>query len=207
MDPQLALAFWAMNLMLSVTPGPAVLQVAGAAVAQGPLRAQASIAGIALGNAIYIALSALGLGALFAAWPASLAAVRWLGAAYVAWLGIGALRAAWRGARSGESGQDLAPARARSPRRLFTDALVVQLSNPKSVLFFGALLPQFVAPQGWPALAQMLVLGGVAIALEWPILAGYAWFVQRGARRFGDHWVPAASGGLLLGAAAWMAAG
>jgi homoserine/homoserine lactone efflux protein len=175
MDLALAISFWSMNFVLSITPGPAVANVVGAALRSGLKPAQASIGGILLGNCIYIILALLGLGAIFAAIPGSLAALRVLGAAYIGWLGIQSLRA-WRCARQAEHRELPPPA---SARRLFSDALALQLANPKSVLFFGAMLPQFVQRGGWPPVVQMALLGAVAVFLEYPVLCVYAWLARR----------------------------
>lgn len=178
MDLVLALSFWSMNLMLSVTPGPAVIKVMGTALHRGQRAAQASIVGILFGNLIYIGLALMGVGALFAAVPGSLAVLRWIGAAYIAWLGLQSLRA-WHAGKGSAAGQ---PATANSAGRLFSEALSLQLANPKSILFFGALLPQFVRPDGWPEVAQMALLGAVAVTLEYPVLCIYAWLACRGRR-------------------------
>lgn len=194
MDLALAISFWSMNFVLSITPGPAVVNVMGAALRSGLRPAQASIGGILLGNLIYIALALLGLGAVFAAVPGSLAVLRWLGAVYIGWLGVQSLRT-WRNA-----GREAiaTPQRPEPARRLFADALVLQLANPKSVLFFGALLPQFVHSAGWPPVAQMALLGAVAVLLEYPVLCTYAWVARRNLGTRGSVALPLAAGCLLL---------
>lgn len=164
-----------MNFLLSITPGPAVANVMGAALTSGWRPAQASIGGILLGNCIYISMALLGLGALFAAVPGSLTVLRWLGAAYIGWLGMQSLRSWRRARREG----NLEPAPPASAIRLFADALTLQLANPKAVLFFGAMLPQFVHDGGWPPMVQMTLLGAVAVLLEYPVLSAYAWLARR----------------------------
>lgn len=194
MDMALAISFWSMNFLLSITPGPAVANVMGAALTSGWRPAQASIGGILLGNCIYISMALLGLGAVFAAVPGSLTVLRWMGAAYIGWLGVQSLRS-WRQARREGN---LEPAPPASPTRLFTDALTLQLANPKSLLFFGAILPQFVHDGGWPPMVQMTLLGAIAVLLEYPVLSAYAWLARRklGAGRRGVLQV--AAGCLLL---------
>jgi homoserine/homoserine lactone efflux protein len=163
-----------MNLVFSITPGPAVAKVMSAALNSGVKPAQASIGGILLGNCIYISLALLGMGAMFAAVPGSLTMLRWMGAAYIGWLGMQSLRS-WRRARRVGRPDPVPPA---SPKRLFLDALALQLANPKSVLFFGAILPQFVHRDGWPPMMQMALLGAVAVLLEYPVLCAYAWLAR-----------------------------
>jgi threonine/homoserine/homoserine lactone efflux protein len=162
-----AFAFFLLtNLVLSLTPGPAVLLVTGHAASNGWRRAQASVLGIMSGNATYCLLSAFGLGMLFLRAPLLVDAVKIAGAAYLAFIAIRALV----NANTPLVMSGVAPVAPAS--MLYRQALVLQLSNPKSVLFFCALLPQFVARgQGvW----QMLVLGFCAIVLEYPVLTAYS---------------------------------
>jgi threonine/homoserine/homoserine lactone efflux protein len=186
------------NLVLSLTPGPAVLLVTGHAAANGWQRAQASVLGIMSGNTIYCLLSALGLGVLFVRAPMLVSVVKGIGAAYLACIGIRALLHADKPLVLSQAGP-AAPAPA-----LYRQALVLQLSNPKSVLFFCALLPQFVSGEGdtvWP----MLALGFAAIVLEYPVLTAYSMLgaqVRRMASsRYAVHSLNVLSAGLLLLAA------
>jgi homoserine/homoserine lactone efflux protein len=156
--------------------------------------AQASIGGILLGNCIYISLALLGLGAIFAAAPGSLAVLRLMGAAYLGWLGFQSLRS-WRRMRRVDK---LEPRPAVSAKRLFGDALAVQLANPKSILFFGALLPHFVARTAWPPTVQMALLGAVAVLLEYPVLCAYAWLAHLNQSNRGTRFLELAAGCLLL---------
>lgn len=190
----LAISFWSMNFLLSITPGPAVANVMGAALTSGWRPAQASIGGILLGNCIYILMALLGLGAVFAAVPGSLTVLRWMGAAYIGWLGVQSLRS-WRHARREGN---LEPAPPSSATRLFTDALALQLANPKSLLFFGAMLPQFVHDGGWPPMLQMTLLGAIAVLLEYPVLSAYAWLARRKLGAGGRGVLQLAAGCLLL---------
>jgi homoserine/homoserine lactone efflux protein len=194
MDVALAISFWSMNFMLSITPGPAVARVMGAASQLGLKSAQASIGGILLGNCIYISLALLGLGAIFVAVPGSLAVLRLMGAAYIGWLGFQSLRS-WRRMRQVDK-LELRPA--VSAKRQFGDALAVQLANPKSILFFGALLPHFVAPTAWPPMLQMVILGAVAVLLEYPVLCAYAWLAHLNKSSRGTRFLELAAGCLLL---------
>jgi threonine/homoserine/homoserine lactone efflux protein len=162
-----AFAFFLLtNLVLSLTPGPAVLLVTGHAASNGWRRAQASVLGIMSGNATYCLLSAFGLGMLFLHAPLLVNVVKITGAAYLAFIAVRALV----NANKPLVVSGVAPV--ARPSVLYRQALVLQLSNPKSVLFFCALLPQFIARgQGvW----QMLVLGFCAIVLEYPVLTAYS---------------------------------
>jgi len=167
MDWKLYWLFLTTNFFLCLTPGPAVMLVTGRAMTVGMARGQASVLGILAGNLFYCVVSAVGLGALFLASPLAISAVKYAGGAYLLYIGLRTLFSRSERLRFTAIGrQESAPA-------LFRQAVLLQLSNPKSILFFGALLPQFVGA-GWPSYAQMLVLGVSAIALEYPILTAYS---------------------------------
>ena len=167
------LAFATTTFLLNITPGPAVMQVVGHSISNGWKASQASIGGILLANAMYCALSVLGLGALILAVPALFEVIKWCGVTYLAWLGLKSLRAAFRpGARSD------APVLVARPLTLFRQSFVLQGANPKSVLFFCALLPTFAGDaQGAPL--RIAVLGMVAIAMEYPVLLAYSLMAAR----------------------------
>jgi threonine/homoserine/homoserine lactone efflux protein len=151
-DPLTLLAFVPAGLALNLTPGADMMFCLGQGLKSGRRAAMAANFGIALGGMVHVTLAALGLGALVAAHPAAFEAIRWLGVAYLLWLAVGALRAS---PFAGEV------AVARVPVwRVFLQALMVNLLNPKVILFILAFLPQFVDP--WrPILPQFLVLGMV----------------------------------------------
>jgi homoserine/homoserine lactone efflux protein len=121
--------------------------------------------GILTGNALYFALSATGLGALLLASYELFALVRWLGAAYLIWLGV-------RACVGRSATRSTAPAVAVGRRRTFVSGFVLQAANPKALLFFVALLPQFIEPGGQVA-GQVLVLAVTSVAIELVILLGY----------------------------------
>ncbi|MCG2584943.1 LysE family translocator [Massilia sp. TS11] len=200
MDIQLIIAFLVVQTSLSVIPGPAVLKVVGTAISGSRAQAGLVALGVIAGNGVYIALSIAGLGALLRSVPESLKVINVLGAAYLCWVAIGALRATAASSRLGEIPQVLARGGA------FRLGLVSQLANPKSIIFFGALLPQFVSPHGWPAGLQMAVLGLISAVQELPVLLAYAWLADRIAQRFDDGravlWMKRIGGLLLLAAAA-----
>lgn len=156
---------------LSLSPGPAVLFVAGRGMAQGVAGAWPAALGIVLANSIYFLLSAAGIGAALAAAPQLFAVLRWLGAAYLLWLAWGAVSA-----RAGALSLD-ASLGSRPAGATMRAALLLQLSNPKSLLFFTAVLPQFVSMQ-MPILPQMLWLALGSVLPEFFILLGYAWLAS-----------------------------
>jgi threonine/homoserine/homoserine lactone efflux protein len=151
-DPMVLLAFIPAGLALNLTPGADMMFCLGQGLKGGPRAAMAANFGIATGGMVHVTLAALGLGALVAAHPAAFEAIRWFGVAYLLWLAISALRSPLPVA-----GAEVAP---RAAVRVFGQALLVNLLNPKVILFILAFLPQFVDPAR-PILPQFLTLGVV----------------------------------------------
>lgn len=151
-DPLTLLAFIPAGLALNLTPGADMMFCLGQGLRSGRPAAMAANFGIALGGMVHVTLAALGLGALVAAHPAAFEAIRWLGVGYLLWLAIAALRSP-----AFAPDATLAPAPAAW---VFWQALIVNLLNPKVILFILAFLPQFVDPSR-PVLPQFLTLGAV----------------------------------------------
>jgi threonine/homoserine/homoserine lactone efflux protein len=194
--------FLTTNFILSLTPGPAVMLVTSHALANGWRRSQPSVLGIMSGNATYCVLSAIGLGVLFVEMPVLVTVVKGVGALYLVWIGL-------RSLMNSDSALAFTTARPVAARAmLYRQALVLQLSNPKSVLFFCALLPQFVSG-GAPGTWQMLGLGFAAIVLEYPVLTAYSMLGGRAQRLvstpFALHSLNVLAGALLIVAAARVA--
>lgn len=190
------------NFVLNITPGPAVMLVTSQSLAHGWRRAQGSVFGILSGNALFCLLSAFGLGTLFQHAPVLVDFVKGAGALYLAWIGVRALIG------SDQPTPGVAHC-ATASAALYRQALLLQLSNPKSVLFFCALLPQF-APAGENALGYMLALGFAAILLEYPVLWTYTVLGAQATRLSASpramHALRILSGALLLAAAGRVAA-
>jgi len=147
-DPLTLAAFVPAALALNLTPGADMLFCLGQGLRGGPRAALAADAGIALGCMVQVGLAGLGLAALTVAHPGAFEAMRWAGVAYLLWLALQVLRH--------PPGAGAVPA--TSARRAFLQGLVVNLLNPKVILFVLALLPQYVDPAR-PVLPQFLVLG------------------------------------------------
>ncbi|MEX1236001.1 MAG: LysE family translocator [Roseovarius sp.] len=147
-DPWLLLAFLPAALALNLTPGADMMFCLGQGLRAGPVPAMAASAGIALGSLIHAALAALGVSALVAAAPWLFDVIRWVGVGYLLWLALGALR----------QGRMQAKGRPMSAPRAFREGLIVNLSNPKVILFVLAFLPQFADPAR-ALLPQFLVMG------------------------------------------------
>jgi threonine/homoserine/homoserine lactone efflux protein len=150
-------AFLFASLILAVTPGPGVVYIVTRTLGQGPRAGFASIGGIALGDLGNAAAASLGLAAVLSASASAFVIVQLAGAAYLIFLG---LRALWA-----KPAATLAAHTIRSsPARLFRDGFFVALLNPKTALFFAALLPQFINPGASP-LWQSLVLSCIFVSI------------------------------------------
>lgn len=148
-EPAVLLAFATAGLALNLTPGADMMFTLGQGLRAGRRAAMAANAGIAVGGLVQTLVAALGLGALVAAHPLAFDAIRWAGVAYLLVLAVQALRA------GPVSGREVA---VQGAGRVFVQAMLVNLLNPKVVLFILALLPQFIDPAR-PVLAQFMVLG------------------------------------------------
>lgn len=199
-----SLALFALTeFLLVLSPGPAVLFVVAISMRQGPAPGFAASAGVVAGTAFYFALSALGVGALIVASHTLFLIVKWVGAAYLIVLGARLLWPLavrlWR--REGLPAHDLPPAPPMSGPRAFWKGFAVQLANPKTLMFFVALFPQFIDPAGNVAL-QFMLMGLVSAAIEMPVLMAYTLVSAASAR-----WLAAratmifegAAGALLMG--------
>ncbi|NKI75711.1 homoserine/homoserine lactone efflux protein [Dickeya sp. CFBP 2040] len=165
------LAYLVTTLILSLSPGSGAINTMSTSISHGYRGAIASIAGLQLGLTIHIVLVGIGLGALLSQSVLAFDALKWLGAAYLIWLGI----QQWRSAGSLDL-QTLANSMPR--RRLFKRAILVNLTNPKSIVFLAALFPQFIIPHQ-PQAMQYLVLGVTTVVVDIIVMIGYATLAQR----------------------------
>jgi threonine/homoserine/homoserine lactone efflux protein len=161
------LLFAAASIALLVVPGPAVLYVVTRSVSQGRRAGLVSVLGVHAGSVVHVAAAALGLSALLASSATAFAIVKYLGAAYLVWLGVQKLRTRHDGATAPE-------APPVPPRRLFAQGIVVNVLNPKTAIFFLAFLPQFVDPSRGPVALQIVVFGACFIVLGMLSDGGYA---------------------------------
>jgi threonine/homoserine/homoserine lactone efflux protein len=189
------LAFIAASALVLAIPGPTILLVIGQSLGAGPRGALPLVAGVALGDLTAMTLSLAGLGAVLATSATAFTVAKWLGAAYLVWLGV----SLWQ-AKVLEQGA--APV-ALPATRAMRDAYVVTALNPKSIAFFVAFVPQFVsagspfAPQAAILVATFVVMAAANAAL-YALLAGrLAGAVRRpSVRRF----VNRAGGTMLISA-------
>lgn len=196
MDFQLWLAFVAASAVLLVIPGPTIILVLTYALSQGRRVALASAAGVAVGDLVAMTASLLGLGALVLASSTVFLAIKWVGAAYLIWMGIGMIRAAG-GQRLGQ----ITDAPLLSLGRVFRNAAAVTALNPKSIVFFIAFVPQFLEP-AQPLLPQFTILIATFVglatlnALAFAILANRLRMQIR--RPAVLAWMTRAGGGVLV---------
>jgi threonine/homoserine/homoserine lactone efflux protein len=178
------LAFVVASILFIQVPGPSLLFTIGRALTVGRRDALLSVVGNTLGLVIQVAGVALGLGALVAASATAYTSLKLVGAAYVVWLGIQAIRHRADARLTMTSAEPVA-AKGTSPWRSVWTGVLVGVTNPKTIVFFAAFLPQFIDP-GAPAAPQLLLLGAVfgvlAVASDscWALAAGRArdWFAR-----------------------------
>ncbi|WP_284777453.1 LysE family translocator [Agrobacterium sp. lyk4-40-TYG-31] len=141
------LAFVAASAVMLAIPGPTILLVISYALGHGRKASSATVAGVALGDFTAMTASMLGLGALLATSAALFTVLKWVGAAYLIYLGI----KLWRAPVGGEGAQEAATGKER-PVKIFLHTYIVTALNPKSIIFFVAFLPQFLTPSlpFWP---------------------------------------------------------
>ena len=203
MSLELFLPFLFATVILLATPGPTILLVVSYALAQGRGVALAVVAGVILGDLLAMSATLLGLGVILTTSATLFTAMKWAGAAYLAWMG-------WRMIRSaGTATADLAQVAGKSRSTAFRDSALVTLLNPKSIGFFVAFVPQFidpsapVAPQFGVMIVTFVGLGGVN-ALAYALLA--AQLRGKVARPDRMAWLQRGSGAVLIGLAAFTAA-
>jgi threonine/homoserine/homoserine lactone efflux protein len=196
--------FVAAALVMLIVPGPSVLYIVARSVEGGRTSGLISVLGIQTGALVHIAFAALGLSAILASSAVAFSVVKWLGAAYLIWLGL-------RRIFGGDEEEDVSVEPERLPR-VYLQGVVVNVLNPKTALFFLAFLPQFVDPARGAAWTQVLLLGATFVVLAlcsdglYALLSGTAggWLRRRmkeASFRRGQRFL---SGGVLiaLGAAA-----
>jgi threonine/homoserine/homoserine lactone efflux protein len=190
-------AFLLITVVLFLTPGPIVTLIIATGARQGTRAALLTVLGASLGNAVLTGLIAIGLGWILQLSANLFDALRWAGAAYLVWLGI----QAWR--HAGDKSPTVAPAAHVHARRGF----LVAITNPKTIAFYTAFLPQFLDPTlpiGWQLFvmcACSVSLGGV-LDSGWAVAAGYgrSFFMSPANNRL----LGRLSGLVLIGGGVWL---
>ena len=168
-------AFVLVETALCLTPGPAVLLVLSQALSRGVQKAVWSITGILAANTVYFILSATGVGAILLASYDLFFAIKWIGAAYLIWLGV----TAFLGKSKALS------IRAGDPKpvaggRLFLIGFILLMANPKVIVFFTALVPQFINPHA-AIVPQVAILAVTSVTIEFVVQVSYAALAGRAA--------------------------
>jgi threonine/homoserine/homoserine lactone efflux protein len=196
-SPTTLLLFLSASLALLVIPGPSVTFIVTRSVQQGRAAGLVSVLGVHAGSVVHVLAAALGLSAVLASSALAFTVVKYVGAAYLLYLGI---RQLWRSKAAATEAPDPEP---DSRWRLFRQGAIVNILNPKTAIFFLAFLPQFVAPERGPVWFQVIMLGLVFMALG--MLSDGAYALAAGAiggrlRRSATvgRWLDRVSGGIHI---------
>ncbi|MEP3654157.1 MAG: LysE family translocator [Litorimonas sp.] len=163
--------FFGATLAVVCSPGPAAICAASQGAGNGVPKAWYGIAGIALANVVYFALSATGIAALIIASHQIFNVIKWVGVIYLIYLGAGAILGTAGGLKI-ERGASM------SRKKLFAQGFIVEFANPKALLYFAAILPQFINPSN-PILPQILIMGGVTVVIDLSVYTAYAYLAHR----------------------------
>ena len=145
-------------LILLLTPGPAVLYIIARSMDQGRIAGFVSVFSIETGNSVHVLAATLGLSAILMSSALAFSIVKYLGAAYLVYLGVRRLMAR-------DQGHEIARVQHQSLRRIYSQGVLVAALNPKTALFFLAFLPQFVDPAAGSVTLQLLMLGGTFVMM------------------------------------------
>lgn len=202
MNTTTLLLFSTVALIAIATPGPTVLLALANGARHGLRRSVPGMLGAVASDVVLVTAVALGLGALLAASEFWFSVLKWVGAAYLAWLGVRLLRSRGGFELPADAAQGGAGARA-----IFMKSFLVAVTNPKGYLFCSALMPQFIDPQAAQA-PQYLVIGAVFCAIDFAVMFAYALTGARAVRLFkasAVKWLDRACGGALLALAGSLA--
>lgn len=201
--------------LLSLSPGPAVLLVLGISVRHGFQIGFGATLGILAVNIVYFTLAALGVGAAILASATLFTIIKWIGAAYLAYLGVMMLIPLWQRLRGKGASETINVENAsravaglrKDMRRAFVRGFILQASNPKNIAFFVAILPQFISP-GDNVAGQLVILGILSVLLELPILLAYGFASSKSAALMKARlveWIEGIGGMALIGMGAALA--
>ena len=189
--------------LISLSPGAGAISCMAAGMRYGYARAAWNIVGLQVGILFVLAIVAAGLGAIIAASTTLFTAIKWLGAAYLVWLGI----QQWRAPATPLS-DAAARGGAGTPRQLLLRGFLVNATNPKGIMFMLAVLPQFIDP-ALPQLPQYLACGATLFFTDLVVMSGYTGLAARVLRLLREphhvRWVNRFFGGLFVAAGAVLA--
>ena len=179
-DAHSLLLFVAAGLLLNLTPGPDVLYIVSHSLRSGVRAGILAGFGITAGCFVHIVAAALGLSALMAASSTAFTVLKWVGAAYLLWVGVRMLFS-----RASSAAPTLAAAGPASAKSVFLGGFWTNALNPKVALFFLAFVPQFIEPDATQPALAFLVLGAIFIVDGTLVNLGYAWVLAKVGGRLG----------------------
>lgn len=197
MDLSTWITYFIATVILSLSPGPGVFSSISSGLHHGFRLGLWNGVGMQAANMILVAIVSLGLGALLLASETLFAGVKWLGVAYLIYLGVVTWRSPTRAFE--EDRDDLA----NTAREVFMRGFFVNLTNPKGIIFFAAILPQFIDVSK-PAMAQYAILAGTTFAVDLAVMMGYTALAAKVLRVMKDpahlRWVNRGLGGAFVAA-------
>lgn len=205
-SPETLITFTVAAFILNLSPGPSNFYIIARTLENGVSGGLSAVAGLAAGSLVHVVAAVLGLSALFNYSPLAYSALKVLGAGYLIYLGLSALR---RSSGQAVSTDALGEKQSLHSRKIFQQSVIVEVSNPKTALFFIALLPQFVNPADGPATPQFLLLGLIVTASAIPCDLFVTFFANKAANwiRGSDsmqRWQDRVSGTILTGLGAYV---
>ena len=171
------LAFFVASWLISLSPGAGAISCMAAGMRYGYARAFWNIVGLQFGILFVLLIVALGLGAIIAASTTLFTAIKWLGAAYLVYLGV----QQWRAPAAAVSDEGAVDSDGGTPRALLLRGFLVNATNPKGIVFMLAVLPQFIDPAR-PQAVQYLICGATLAFTDLVVMSGYAAFAARALR-------------------------
>jgi len=180
MSIQIFLLYFATWSLVSLSPGPAAMCVMAQSTRFGFRSSLAGVSGVQLGHVVFFVCIGLGLGKLLATATTAFTILRVVGAIYLFYLGVRIILSTLRH-RLPKAAQP--PMRLPAQRNLFLQGLLIQLTNPKALFFFSALLPQFIDPHR-SVPGQLIILLFTTIGVDSVVMSSYAYFAQRGIQSF-----------------------
>ncbi len=198
------LAFFAASWLISLSPGAGAISCMAAGMRYGYARAFWNIVGLQFGILFVLLIVALGLGAVIAASTTLFTAIKWLGAAYLVYLGV----VQWRAPASPVSPDAVVDDSHGTPRRLMLRGFLVNATNPKGIVFMLAVMPQFIDPLA-PQLPQYLICAATLFFTDLVVMSGYTGLAAKVLTMLREphhvRWVNRTFGGLFVAAGAVLA--
>ena len=198
------LMFIAAGWLLNLTPGPDVFYMLSHATSQGMRAGLVASAGITAGCMVHVAAASMGVGALLATSATAFSVLKWLGAAYLLWMGLKLLRAKNNGPLAVPASAAASPAQPLQLARIFWGGFWTNVLNPKVAIFFLAFIPQFIAADythkslAFAALGLLFNLNAIPVNVLW-VWLGSGLASRAGWLRSRLHWLDRTAGAMFIG--------